>query len=134
MVSVATQIDSPAKLLFPRAVSETAAKYPYAILGLGDICVPGIFVSLAQSMDQGLDSVNEGEEPYFWAAVGAYVLGLVVCFGVNMKTQAAQPALLYLVPMLIGSVVGMGWVRGEVADVLRFRVEEKEKVRDGKKM
>lgn len=74
--------------------------------------------------------MKEGEEPYFWAAVGAYVVGLMVCFGVNMQTQAAQPALLYLVPMLIGSVLGMAWIRGEVGDVLQFRVDEKVKDRN----
>eukprot|EP00177_Eucheuma_denticulatum_P002422 GFKZ01004342.1.p1 GENE.GFKZ01004342.1~~GFKZ01004342.1.p1 ORF type:complete len:457 (-),score=34.00 GFKZ01004342.1:176-1546(-) len=124
MVSVATQIDSPGKLLYPRDVIGDGMKYPYAILGLGDVCVPGIFVSLAQAMDRGLGGVRDGEEPYFLAAIVAYTLGLGTCFGVNFVTGAAQPALLYLVPALILSAVAVGSVRGELGEVLSFRVED----------
>lgn len=128
MVSVATQIDSPAKLLFPRDVADIAqeaGKYPYAILGLGDVCIPGVFVTIAQAMDQGL--VGDGDSPYFFAAVGAYGVGLLTCFVANLTTHAAQPALLYLVPMLILSSLGMGSARGELWEVIGFRVEEERK-------
>lgn len=123
MVSVATQIDSPGKLLFPRD-EVVQGGYPYAILGLGDICVPGLFASLAQTMDQRL--AKDGEAPYFSAAVGGYTLGLLSCFAVNLKTNAAQPALLYLVPALILSILGMGAARGEIKEVIGFRVEGEE--------
>lgn len=48
MVAVALKIDSPGKLLFPRdpASLASAASYPFAVLGLGDLCVPGIFMTL----------------------------------------------------------------------------------------
>lgn len=127
MVSVATQIDTPGKLLFPRDLSQMASgsmQYPYAILGLGDICVPGLFISLAQSMDQKFaPDVPKGSQPYFVAAVSAYTLGLGLCFLVNYLTTAAQPALLYLVPALIGSSVAVAAWRGELSDVLTFSAD-----------
>lgn len=129
MVSVATQIDSPGKLLFPRDVADLAqstGKYPYAILGLGDVCIPGIFVSLAQAMDAALVRVkkgaSKGESPYFLAAVVAYGAGLMTCFVANITTHAAQPALLYLVPALILSSLGMGSARGELKEVISFKM------------
>lgn len=133
MVSVATQIDSPGKLLFPRDVADVASstvKYPYAILGLGDVCIPGIFVSLAQAMDSALVQVkkgaSEGDSPYFDAAVAAYGAGLLSCFVANLTTHAAQPALLYLVPALILSSLGMGSARGELNEVIGFKVKTEE--------
>lgn len=127
MVSVATQIDTPGKLLFPRDLSQAAPgsiQYPYAILGLGDVCIPGLFISLAQSMDQRFaPDVPKQAQPYFAAAVSAYTMGLGICFLVNYLTSAAQPALLYLVPALIGSSVAVAAWRGELSDVIRFSTE-----------
>lgn len=60
--------------------------------------------------------------PYFYAAIIAYVLGLGSCFGVNFATNAAQPALLYLVPALISSTLIVAALRGELQDVLQFRL------------
>lgn len=124
MVSVATQIDSPGKLLFPRGGSlalQQHSDYPFAILGLGDVCIPGIFISLAQSLDSSL--VPSQGSPYFVAAVSAYVAGLMTCFAANLTTSAAQPALLYLVPALIASSLGMAAYRGEFSEVLTFKAE-----------
>lgn len=124
MFSVATQIDSPGKLLFPRAAIEAGVdKYPYAILGLGDVCIPGLFVNLARCMDDRLG--GKKGRPYFTAAVTAYVVGLGTCFAINMKTHAAQPALLYLVPALILSALGVGGLRGQLGDVVGFQLDEK---------
>lgn len=129
MVSVATQIDTPGKLLFPRDLAQTATngiRYPYAILGLGDVCIPGIFISLAQSIDMKLASnLPQGKQPYFIAAVSSYIAALLLCFFVNFQTNAAQPALLYLVPSLIVSTLGVGAFRGELKDVISFSNDNK---------
>ena len=49
MVTVATSIDAPIKLQFPKDLSTDPPKY--SILGLGDIVIPGIFVSLCLRFD-----------------------------------------------------------------------------------
>ena len=49
MVTVATSIDAPIKLQFPKDLSIDPPKY--SILGLGDIVIPGIFVSLCLRFD-----------------------------------------------------------------------------------
>jgi minor histocompatibility antigen H13 len=47
MESVATSLEGPVKLLSPRAAAATApGQYPFSILGLGDIVVPGLFVGM----------------------------------------------------------------------------------------
>jgi minor histocompatibility antigen H13 len=49
MLTVAKGIDAPIKLLFPKDYSEEKPKY--SLLGLGDIVIPGIFVSLCLRFD-----------------------------------------------------------------------------------
>jgi len=49
MVTVAKNIDAPIKLQFPRDL--TADPPQYSILGLGDIVIPGIFVSMCLRFD-----------------------------------------------------------------------------------
>ena len=49
MITVAKNIDAPIKLMFPRDL--TAVPPQYSILGLGDIVIPGIFMSLCLRFD-----------------------------------------------------------------------------------
>ena len=49
MLTVAKGIDAPIKLLFPKDYSEEKPKF--SLLGLGDIVIPGIFVSLCLRFD-----------------------------------------------------------------------------------
>jgi len=49
MLTVAKGIDAPIKLQFPKDYSEEKPKY--SILGLGDIVIPGVFVSLCLRFD-----------------------------------------------------------------------------------
>ena len=50
----------------------------------------------------------------------AYVLGLGVAFAANSITKLGQPALLYLVPLTLGSVAITAATRGELSRVLKF--------------
>ena len=68
--------------------------------------------------------------PYFHANLAAYTLGLVATVGVMHFFDAAQPALLYLVPACIGAALATAAVRGEVSALIRFaeeKAEEKDK-------
>ena len=55
MLTVAKGIDAPIKLIFPKDYSEEKPKY--SLLGLGDIVIPGIFVSFCLRFDF-LKSIN----------------------------------------------------------------------------
>ncbi|RZC83031.1 hypothetical protein C5167_045817 [Papaver somniferum] len=112
MVSVAKSFDAPIKLLFPTA----DAARPYSMLGLGDIVIPGIFVALALRFD-----VSRGKEiRYFNSAFFGYALGMVLTIVVMNWFQAAQPALLYIVPAVIGSLAVHCLWNGEVKQLLAF--------------
>lgn len=57
---------------------------------------------------------------YFYASVVGYTLGLVVTVAMLLFFQKGQPALLYLVPGVLGALVGTAWARGEMSDVWRY--------------
>ena len=112
MVSVAKSFDAPIKLLFP---TSNAAR-PFSMLGLGDIVIPGIFVALALRFD-----VSRGKQPqYFKSAFLGYTVGIALTIFVMNWFQAAQPALLYIVPAVIGFLGAHCIWNGEVKQLLAF--------------
>lgn len=70
------------------------------MLGLGDIVIPGMFVSTALRYDLSRSAHKDPRkpysQPYFTAAAAAYALGLATTMAVMHTFNAAQPALLYL--------------------------------------
>jgi minor histocompatibility antigen H13 len=65
-------------------------------------------------------------KPYFHSALIAYVLGLITTLVVMIQFNAAQPALLYLVPACLGSSFLCATIRGEVKELLDYSEEEEE--------
>ena len=73
MVTVATQLDIPAKLLFPRPSrpDEDSKKQAFSMLGLGDIILPGMMIGFALRFDlylfylrkQTQRTIKEHKEP-----------------------------------------------------------------------
>lgn len=199
MLKVATSnaMSGPTKLLFPRipgSVSE-AADFPFSLLGLGDIVVPGLLAGLALKYDASravdmrsrgvaaaeaiqdvletmspnatnrqvaeaaadaadvaydlvADAQTEGrrrtgadggdgmplsnaslsaatdsvlvQRTYFVPSLIAYVAGLGLTYAANTYMGLAQPALLYLVPSMLGTLTLIAWSRGEVGKLWRY--------------
>jgi len=105
---------------------------------LGDIVIPGFFLSLLLRFDatnakMPTDKVNILEsfpKPYFYSAMIAYVGGLGFTLFIMFQFQAAQPALLYLVPACLGSSFLCAVVRGEVGLLLAYSEEVEEEEED----
>jgi len=121
MVFVAKNLDAPIKLVFPKAIFTSTT--PYSMLGLGDIVIPGIFIALLLRFDM---SIKRGAyKSYFYTCFAAYILGLVTTITVMHVFQAAQPALLYLVPFCVGSATIRALVSGEFNALLKYSDEKK---------
>lgn len=99
MVKVATTLDVPIKLLWAKSLAFSTER-GFTMLGLGDVVIPGMFVSLALRYDQHRASAKSAwssfPKPYFFAAMTGYALGLITTMFVMHTFKAAQPALLYL--------------------------------------
>jgi minor histocompatibility antigen H13 len=200
MVTVATSLDVPIKLLFPRPARPDAdpTKQALAMLGLGDVVIPGIMIGLAIRYDLHLHYARKqknlpGDEKtesshametskprvqkssyhtatglwgerfwlsssstsldiapltggqfskvYFNASLVGYIVGMLATFTAMHISNHAQPALLYLVPGVLGALWGTALARGEILMMWNFSeaVEEdtkedtKEKPGDGDK-
>jgi len=140
MVTVAKNLDGPIKLLFPRSLVpvDDTGKIELSLLGLGDIVIPGFFLSLLLRFDAEnakmpttkVDIHESFPKPYFYSAMIGYILGLATTLFVMIYFQAAQPALLYLVPACLGSSFLCAIVRGEVKALLDYSEEEDESEND----
>ncbi|KAM0800073.1 signal peptide peptidase-domain-containing protein [Usnea florida] len=176
MVTVATQLDIPAKLIFPRPSRpfENPSKQAFSMLGLGDVVLPGMMIGFALRFDLYLfylrqqtqrvikDSESEvikaawhpatggwGErfwtsrdellksrhfqgvlfpKTYFHASLIGYVLGMLCTFGVMEVYHHAQPALLYLVPGVLGALWGTALIKGDFN--LLWNYDEEEEVKE----
>ncbi len=136
MVTVAKNLDGPIKLLFPRSLTPNVdtGKIDLSLLGLGDIVIPGFFLALLLRFDAHIAKVGTTKidihqsfpKPYFHSALLAYVLGLITTLVVMIQFNAAQPALLYLVPACLGSSFLCATIRGEVKELLDYSEEEEE--------
>jgi minor histocompatibility antigen H13 len=176
MVTVAKSLDVPIKLVFPRpSPTDSTTELPsHAMLGLGDVVLPGIMIGLALRFDLYLfylrrqrhvpSTEKEGEinvekpkyfslsgrwsdhfwthslfgrplfsmpsdepEPpftfpktYFKASIMGYILGMLATLGVMHIWGHAQPALLYLVPGVLGSLWLTALYKGELALMWNF--------------
>ncbi|KZS98410.1 hypothetical protein SISNIDRAFT_481154 [Sistotremastrum niveocremeum HHB9708] len=120
MVKVAVGLDAPMKILWPKSpyLSSDAG---FAMLGLGDIVIPGTFVALALRYDLSRsghrDYRRPFSKPYFTVAVVAYVVGLSTTMGVMHFFKAAQPALL---PACIFSFIVTASIRGELKQAFEW--------------
>lgn len=119
MVTVARSFEAPIKLVFPQDFLESGfwGKH-HAMLGLGDIVIPGIFIALLLRYDM---SKGNGSRLYFIVSFIAYVLGLIVTVVVMKKFKHAQPALLYLVPLCVGTPLLVALVMGETKQLFTYR-------------
>lgn len=113
MVTAAKGLDLPIKLVIPRILTPCNPN-SYTMLGLGDIALPGLLVVFSRRFDLRQPQAEQHWIGYFHICVIGYALGMFTCFVVLFVFRAAQPALLYLVPGTLGSVVLTGVLRGDI--------------------
>merc|ERR1719322_2118356 len=130
MVTVVKSFEAPIKLVFPQDLLENGlAAQNMAMLGLGDIVIPGIFVALLLRYDQ---SLKRNSNFYFYTTFIAYILGLCGTIVVMHVFKHAQPALLYLVPACLGAPIFMALIRGDIKSMFNY-ADHPEEEEDEKK-
>jgi len=119
MVTVAKSFEAPIKLVFPQDLLENGpmGATNFAMLGLGDIVIPGIFIALLLRYD---NSLKRNSNFYFTATFIAYLAGLLLTIFVMHVYKHAQPALLYLVPACLGVPLFLALVRGDIKSMFQY--------------
>ncbi|CAG8590081.1 4748_t:CDS:2, partial [Acaulospora morrowiae] len=146
MVTVAKSFDAPIKVVWPKRLFglQPDEALQFTMLGLGDIVIPGIYVALCLRFDHSnyIKSNPKARRnskfptPYFNNCFAAYILGLATTIVVMHTFKAAQPALLYLSPACILSVMITGILKNQVKEVFTFsdkKDDKKQKVGDARK-
>lgn len=119
MVSVAKKFDAPIKILFPQdfLISGFWGRH-FAMLGLGDIVIPGIYIAFLLRFDH---SLKRNKNTYFWSCFLAYIFGLALTIAVMSYFKHAQPALLYLVPCCILIPLTVAIFKGDFKALMNYR-------------
>ncbi|DAZ93174.1 TPA: hypothetical protein N0F65_005524 [Lagenidium giganteum] len=89
-----------------------------ALLGLGDIIIPGLLVSFCMRYDYCM--AYPLSRMYFCVASVSYGVSLLlanVMAIVLRDVVAGQPALMYIVPIMLVSVIGFAFWRGELQEM-----------------
>ncbi|KAF9437832.1 hypothetical protein BGZ76_010917 [Entomortierella beljakovae] len=130
----ARHLDLPIKITFPHLLFGLPAgqAYEFASVNLGDIVIPGVFVAFCLRFDQHRAGSKDPElgrskgfrKPYFVACLVAYILGLGASFYIMHISKAPQPALMFISPACILSVLMTAGVRNEMKQVFAFTSEE----------
>ncbi|KAG8200219.1 hypothetical protein JTE90_024998 [Oedothorax gibbosus] len=119
MVTVAKSFEAPIKLVFPQDLLENwLHANNFAMLGLGDVVIPGIFIALLLRFDY---SLKRNHTLYFCSSFIAYFLGLVLTIFIMSYFKHAQPALLYLVPACIGVPGLIALVKGDMGTLIAYK-------------
>lgn len=125
MVTVAKSFEAPIKLVFPQDLLEKGlGASNFAMLGLGDIVIPGIFIALLLRYDY---SLKRNSNTYFYATFIAYFMGLMATIFVMHVYKHAQPALLYLVPACVITPIFIAMIRGDLKTLFAYEDHPEEK-------
>jgi len=124
MVTVAVGVEAPIKLMFPRS-QDGCGKLMFSMLGLGDIVVPGIFLGLLAKWDVSRPDAKTSPSGVYlnWTMV-TYALSLVTTVLIMLIFNAAQPALLYIVPYTIVGSLAVALSKKQFSDLLAFEVQD----------
>lgn len=95
----------------------------YNMIGFGDLVFPGLLVAFSLRYDK--EKKKGLASGYFlWLTVG-YGLGLLFTYlALYLMNGHGQPALLYLVPCTLGTIVILGLIRGELKDLWNYSLED----------
>mmetsp|Transcript_35632 Transcript_35632/g.79248 ORF Transcript_35632/g.79248 Transcript_35632/m.79248 type:complete len:564 (-) Transcript_35632:687-2378(-) len=90
----------------------------YSMLGFGDVILPGLLVAYTRRLDIDLHLTASLIRSYFPATVLSYAAGLMLTYVALVFSwfgDQGQPALLYLVPCTLGTVLLLGYLRGDLS-------------------
>lgn len=121
MVSVVKGLSLPLFIAIP-AFSSVGSNAAMCILGLGDVVLPGLWIVFAAASDAAskhIDIDTDASPPPYWSSVSlfystlaGYVVGLLltnIALWLNIGGQGGQPALLYIIPCILGIYCLVAW-------------------------
>lgn len=116
----------PMLLVLPRILDWVGG---VSMLGLGDVIIPGLLLSFVLRFDYSTKSLGEN---YYRAMCIGYAVGLGMANIAVTLMQMGQPALMYLVPTTLGSLLVLAWKNGDLKAMWTgIGLQESDKSSDG---
>ena len=91
------------------------------LLGLGDAVFPSLLSTYALRFDSSRSNDATNIPYYFAASVAGYGLGCAACEFAPGIGSSGLPALLFIIPVMLTSVLGLSLVRGEFGDIFQYK-------------
>lgn len=91
------------------------------LLGLGDAVFPSLLSTYALRFDSSRSDDVTDIPYYFSASIAGYGLGCAACEFAPGIGSSGLPALLFIIPAMLTSVLGLSLVRGELGDIFRYK-------------
>ena len=91
------------------------------LLGLGDPVFPSLLSTYALRFDASRSNDATNIPYYFAASVAGYGLGCAACEFAPGIGSSGLPALLFIIPVMLTSVLGLSLVRGEFGDIFQYK-------------
>ncbi|KAK8894691.1 hypothetical protein M9Y10_023128 [Tritrichomonas musculus] len=113
MTNVAVNIQGPIKF-------QISTPNGYSVLGLGDLVIPGMFLSVCSRFDSFLKKLLHKRTPYWIIGMCGYAASMVLTDVVCYITKHGQPALLFITPAVTAPTVLMAFIRREHYVFLSF--------------
>lgn len=106
MSNVAINIQGPVKLIFTKDNGES-------VLGLGDLVIPGLFLSVCSRFDANIKKLLHKRSPYWIIGMIGYALSMLATDVVCYITERGQPALLFISPSVTIPIIITAFIRKE---------------------
>ena len=91
------------------------------LLGLGDAVFPSLLSTHALRFDSSRSDEVSTFPCYFVASIAGYGLGCAACEFAPGIGSSGLPALLFIIPAMLTSVLGLSVVRGEFGDIFQYK-------------
>ena len=92
-------------------------------LGLGDAVFPSLLTTFVRRFDVRNNIRTEGETKrpsLFTVSMVGYILGCVSCEFTPLLSTSGLPALVFIIPFMLGSVITASYFSGELQDLWNF--------------
>jgi len=145
MLTVAKGLKAPIKIYFATGYKEDGTRQ-LNLLGLGDIVLPGIFLALnlrwdvirtldkikmqalvkakkgAEAYELLKDAVVNAPKTYFRNCLIGYFIAIMITIFIMYIFDHGQPALLYLVPGVLGATSYTAFMEGELSGLMTSKL------------
>ena len=92
----------------------------FSMLGYGDVILPGLLIVHNLLFDNRKRGFSDIKYYYFFWSMVAYAVGMCLTFAAlyfEVGGQGGQPALTYLVPMVVGTSGFLSWKHGDLGEM-----------------